>query len=55
MKFAAITENINNEIDGNVNNGVLDLGDFLKVDLKIKTTDQFMDLLANNDELIISA
>jgi len=51
LQFRSITEKMNNAIDNkqNVNDSVYDLADFMKIDLKIKSTDDFMDLLAEGN------
>jgi len=47
LKFRSITENMSKAIESksNVNDSVYDMADFMKIDLKIKSTDDFMALL----------
>jgi len=47
LQFRSLTEKMSKAIDSksNVNDSVYDMADFMKVDLKIKSTDDFMDLL----------
>lgn len=47
LQFRSITEKMSKAIDSksNVNDSVYDMADFMKIDLKIKSTDDFMDLL----------
>lgn len=47
LKFRSITENMEKAIDNksNVNSSVYDMADLMKIDLKIKSTNDFMDLL----------
>jgi len=51
LKFRSITEQISNAIDNkkNVNDSVHELANFMKIDLKIKSTDDFIDLLTENN------
>ncbi|MCT7646018.1 hypothetical protein [Aliarcobacter butzleri] len=46
---------MNNAIDNNqnINQSVYELADFMKIDLKAKSTDEFLNLLSNSKNSII--
>lgn len=53
LQFKNIMANMNTAIDNNqnINQSVYELADFMKIDLKVKSTDEFLNLLSNNREL----
>ncbi|TYL46654.1 hypothetical protein [Marinomonas sp. IMCC 4694] len=55
LKFRFIAEKIDQDIidDKNVNSSVYNMANFFKVDLNIKTQDDFMKILENNTKLVI--
>lgn len=56
LQFQAFSEQLNNDIlsGKDPNSSVTNIADFMKVDLKIKSTEDFMQLLANNKTLEIA-
>ncbi|WP_160064993.1 hypothetical protein [Psychromonas sp. L1A2] len=55
LQFRSISEQMQNAIHGkrNVNQSVYDLANFLKIDLEVKNTNQFLQLLTKNKELVV--
>ncbi|MFS1437039.1 DNA repair protein [Shewanella sp. 10N.286.48.A6] len=55
LRFKSLSENLNKSIvDGdNPNEAVFNMADFMKIDLKIKSTDDFMHLLATEAKLVV--
>ncbi|MBU2024930.1 MAG: hypothetical protein KJ609_19355 [Gammaproteobacteria bacterium] len=55
LQFIAIAEQIDKNVteNKNVNASVYDMADYLQVDLKIKTTDDFISMLEGNTQLAI--
>ncbi|MCL1049386.1 hypothetical protein L2755_07085 [Shewanella abyssi] len=56
LQFRAISERMTNAIDNddNVNSSISDLADFMHIDLKIKSTDDFMHLLSKQKTLVVN-
>lgn len=56
LQFRSLTEHLSRAIDddSNVNSDVEAIADFMKVDLKIRSSDDFMALLENNNTLEIA-
>ena len=56
LKFRTVSENMAKSIAANedVNESVYKMADFMKIDLKIKSTDHFMDLLNKAEPLVVS-
>lgn len=55
LQFRAIAEQIDKDIaeNKNVNSSVYRMAEFLKIDLKIKKVDDFMDMLESNSKIVI--
>ncbi|MEA2029621.1 MAG: hypothetical protein U9N49_11685 [Campylobacterota bacterium] len=55
LQFKKVMDNMNHAIDNNqnVNDSVYQVADFMQIDLKVKTTDDFMHMLATNKNLNI--
>jgi hypothetical protein len=56
LQFRAMSENLSHAIssDKNANNSVYNIADFLKVDLKIKSTDDFLSMLDSKEQLVVN-
>ena len=56
LQFRSIAERIDKDITENkdVNAGVYMMSDFLKIDLQIKSTDSFLNMLATNDRVVVA-
>ncbi|WP_394389203.1 hypothetical protein [Shewanella woodyi] len=56
LQFRILSENLAKSIEGdkNVNADVMNIAEFMKVDLKIKSNDDFLALLENNNTLQIA-
>ncbi|QQX81372.1 hypothetical protein JK628_05775 [Shewanella sp. KX20019] len=56
LQFRAISERMSNAIDNdeNVNSSISDLADFMHIDLKVKSTDDFMHLLSKQETLVVN-
>jgi len=55
LQFKKITESLNEAIEKNLdlNDSIYQMADFMQIDLNIKTTDDFMDMLIKNKQLAI--
>lgn len=55
LQFRRIVENLNQSIKNNrsVNDEVYQMADFMRIDLKIKSTDQFLQFLSTNEKITI--
>lgn len=55
LQFKNIISNMNFAIENNhdINRSVYELADFMKIDLKVKSTDEFLNLLSNSEKLEI--
>lgn len=55
LQFKKVVENMNHAIDNNldVNDSVYQMADFMQINLKVKSTDDFLYLLNTNDKLTI--
>lgn len=55
LQFRKIADDMSNAIDNNlpVNDTVHQMADFMKIDLKVKSTDDFLHLLSTNEKLAI--
>lgn len=56
LQFRQISESMSKAIDDdeNVNSSIYSMADFMKIELEIKTTDDFMALLGSQDRLVVS-
>lgn len=56
LQFRAISEQIDKDIaeNGNINASVFQISDFFKIELKIKSTDDFLKMLSTTDQLVIA-
>lgn len=55
LQFRKISEDMNNAIENNlnVNNSIYQMADFMQIDLKVKSTNDFLHLLNTNEKLVI--
>lgn len=55
LQFKKITNTMNRAIEDNlpVNNSIYEIANFMHIDLKVKSTNDFLDLLNNNEKLVI--
>jgi hypothetical protein len=56
LEFRALADKLIQDIDTeqNANGAVYDIADFLKIELSVKSTDEFLDLLLKQDKLVIA-
>jgi hypothetical protein len=56
LQFRAMSESLSHAISSeqNANNSVYDIADFFKIDLKIKSTNDFLSMLDSKDQLVIN-
>lgn len=55
LQFRKISEDMNNAMENNlnVNNAIYQMADFMQIDLKVKSTNDFLHLLNTNEKLVI--